>query len=130
MDYTALKAELAVGHPGTGDYDADDAIAAGQLNAVNRTRDKTSLTGSEVLNAIDKTEYLALTDPMKQLVWNVLHIGEINPFGVEAALFVEAFGQTSATIAALQTKRVEAVSRAEELGLGFVFPGDVENARY
>lgn len=128
MDYIALKAELDAGHPDTGAYDADDSLAADQLNALNRTRNRTSMSGSEVLNAIDKTEYLDLSDAMKQLVWNVLHIGQLNPFGVEAALMLEAFG-SSTTITTLNALRVEAVSRAVELGLGVIAPGDVENAR-
>lgn len=37
MDYVALKAELDAGHPVTGAYNADDALAAGELNAENRT---------------------------------------------------------------------------------------------
>jgi hypothetical protein len=36
IDYQALKAELLAGHPVTGPYDADNQIAANQLNAVNR----------------------------------------------------------------------------------------------
>ena len=128
MDYTALKTELAAGHPVTGAYDADDAVAADQLNAVNRTRNRTSMSGSEVLNAIDKTEYLALSDAMKQLVWNVLHIGQLNPFGVEATLLREVFG-SSATITALNALRVQAISRAVELGLGTVPWAHVEVAR-
>lgn len=129
MDYAKLKAELLAGHPDTGPYDADDAIAAGQLNVENRTRNRTSMSGSEVLNAIDKGEYLALTDAMKQLVWNVLHIGELNPFGVEADLMIEAFGGSSATITALSALRVEAISRAEELDLPVIGAGYVQYAR-
>lgn len=36
MDYTALAAELLAGHPVTGAYNADDDLAAAELNAVNR----------------------------------------------------------------------------------------------
>lgn len=36
LDYTALKAELDAGHPTTGAYNANDSLAAGELNAVNR----------------------------------------------------------------------------------------------
>ena len=39
------------------------------------------------------------------------------------------FGGGSATITALQALRVEAVSRAVELGLGTIYPGHVQNAR-
>jgi len=37
MNYEALKLELDNGHPVTGAYDADAAIAAAQMNAVNIT---------------------------------------------------------------------------------------------
>lgn len=36
LNYTALAAELAAGHPTTGAYNADNALAAAELNAVNR----------------------------------------------------------------------------------------------
>lgn len=129
MDIDALKAELLTGHPDTGAYDADDAVAAGQLNAVNRTRNKPSLTGSEVLNAVDKTEFNALVAASKQLVWDILHLGELNPFGVEADLMTDMFGGGSTTIAALVVLRVEDVSRAVEIGLGVVKVGHVQMAR-
>ena len=37
MNIDNLAAELAAGHPGTGNYDQDAEIAADQLNAVNCT---------------------------------------------------------------------------------------------
>jgi len=37
MNLAALKTELLAGHPDTGPYNADDTLAAGELNAVNRT---------------------------------------------------------------------------------------------
>ena len=131
MDIQKLKTELAVptGHPVTGPYDVDDAIAAGQLNAVNCTKNKASMTGSEIINALDKTEYLALSDADKDRVWQVCHLGTVNPFGVEADIFIAIFGGGSASVAALAAARKDDVSRAVELGLGFVYPGHVENAR-
>lgn len=129
MDIDALKAELLAGHPDTGAYDADDAVAAGELNAVNRTVNKASMTGSEIINALDKTEYLALSDADKDKVWQVCHLGTVNPFGVEADLFIDIFGTPSDSITALQAARVDAVSRAVELGLGLVRAGHVEEAR-
>jgi len=41
MDLAALATELASGHPDTGAYNADDALAAGELNALNRPADVT-----------------------------------------------------------------------------------------
>lgn len=129
MDIDALKTELLAGHPGTGAYDADDAVAATQLNAVNRTRNKPTMTGSEVMNAIVKAEFTALSAADKQMVWDIVHLGEINPFGIEADLFVDIFGGGSATITDLQTARKYDVSRGVELGLGQVKTGHVETAR-
>jgi len=129
LSYAALAAELAAGHPDTGPYDADNAIAAGELNAKNRSKNRTSMSGSEILNAIDKTEFNALTAANKQLVWDLLHLGTLNPFGIEAGLFVDAFGGGSTTITSLAALRKESISRGEELGLGIVTEGDVEIAR-
>ncbi|HUT92498.1 MAG TPA: hypothetical protein VMY37_23595 [Thermoguttaceae bacterium] len=129
MNIAALKAELLAGHPGTGAYDDDAAVAAGQLNAVNRTRNRASMTGSEIINAVVPSEWNALTDAERQTVWNILHLGDVNPFGVEATLLTSTFGAGSATITALAAARKDDVSRADELGLGTVYPGHVENAR-
>ena len=41
MDIAALAAELAAGHPDTGAYNADDALAAGEINVLNRPGDVT-----------------------------------------------------------------------------------------
>ncbi|MHC4526417.1 MAG: hypothetical protein ACYS29_00960 [Planctomycetota bacterium] len=129
MDISALKAELLAGHPDTGAYDADDVIAAAELNAVNRSKNKSSMTGSEIINALDKTEYLALSDADTARVWQICHLGTINPFGVEADLFINIFGGGSASIAALQDARKDDASRAVEIGLGVVFPTHVTSAR-
>ena len=106
-----------------------DAEAADDLNDLRLTRDRISMSASEVLNAVDTTEFNALDAAGKQMVWDVLHIGEINPFGVEAALFVSVFGGTSASITALKAARVAPISRAQELGLGVVKVGHVQAAR-
>ncbi len=129
MDIAALAAEIASGHPGTGAYDADDATAAGQLNAVNRTMNKATMTGSEVFNSVDAGQWSGLTDADKQIVWDIVHLGTINPFGVEQTIMVSVFGATSATITALAAARVNNVSRAMELGLGYVRAGNVGEAR-
>jgi hypothetical protein len=124
-----LKAELTVDPLTRGYAGMGIEAAAADLNTVYRERNVATLTASQALNAIVKTEFLALTDANRELVWNVLHIGDINPHGVEADLFTEAFGAGSETITALALIRVETVSRAVELGLGRVRAGDVERAR-
>ena len=129
MDIAALKAELLAGHPVTGAYDADDALAAGQLNVVDRTLPRDSLTGSEVLNAVNAGEWAALDAAAQQTVWDIVHLGDVNPFGVEAALISDVFGAGSNTITALAAARQRGVSRAVELGLGVIREGDVQVAR-
>ncbi len=131
MDYAKLKAELVAGHPDTGVYDADDAIAANQLNVVNRTRNVESVTGQQIFEAVDGTDFIALTDAQKSLLYAIIGMGTIlvNGTNTKAALLA-MFGPGTVTrenLAALQT---ENVSRAAELGLGTVAPGHVENARY
>ncbi len=129
MNYEILKAELTAGHPDTGAYDADNAIAATQLNAVNRTRDKASVTGSEVMNAVDAADWGNLDATQKQTVWDICHLGMVNPFGVEATLLIGVFGAGSDTITALAAARVDAASRASELGLSVIREGTVAQAR-
>ncbi len=129
MDIAALSAELIAGHPDTGPYDADAEVATDQLNLVNRTTNKDTMTASEVYNAINSTQWVALTDAARQEVWDILHFGEINPFGFEQTRFVAIFGGGSATINALAASRVNNVSRAVELGLGLIKVGYVEQAR-
>lgn len=129
MDLGALKAELTTGHPDTGAYSGDATAAAAELNAENRTGNRESVSGSEVLNAIDEPEFLALTDAQRQRVWNLLHLGTLDPWGMEAKLLLGIFGAGSATIAALTVVRVEPISRAQELGLGEVTAGHVQRAR-
>lgn len=131
IDISILKTELSIGHPDTGVYNSDDKIAADQLNAINRKLNKVSMTGSEILNAIDPSEWNSRTDTQKQLVWNVVHLGTVNPFGVEATLIIEAFnGAGGITVAALAIARKTDVSRAVEVGLGVVKVGYVEQARH
>jgi len=105
MNISDLAEELAAGHPDTGAYNADAATAAGELNAVNRTRNRTSMTASEVYNAVDAAEYVALDADEKQEIWDILHLGEINPFGMEATRFTALFGGGSDTITALAAAR-------------------------
>ena len=129
MNIAALKAELTAGHPGTGAYDADAAIAAGELNAVNRTKIKSSLSGNDLFTATDATEFAALTDVKKQL-WVSWCNSDRDPSDAANVAFVNfIFEPASTTLSNLAAIRSEDVSRAVELGLGFVYPGHVENAR-
>ncbi len=129
MNLLILKTELLSGHPDTGMYDSNDLLASIQLNFKNRTRNIISLTGSEILNVIVKTDFNNLSVNDQQRIWNILHLEVINPFGIEAAMFVDIFGSNSNTITTLKLLRKENISRATEIGLNKIKTGDVERAR-
>ena len=129
MDYVALKAELDSGHPVTGAYDANNATALAQLNALNRTQNRTSMSGSEVINNVDAAEWANLTADEKQTVWDIVHLGDVNPFGIEATLMTNVFGGGSNTITALAAARVTSISRAQELGFSGLDADHIAKAR-
>lgn len=129
-DFAALKAELLSGHPDTGAYSADDAIAADEISVVNRTLPISWLTGDAVFAATDKAEFIGLTDHKQGLWMSLCGRSEIDPFGtanIDALQHI--FGGPSVTQTALLVLRNRAVSRAEELGLGRVLAGTVQQAR-
>ncbi len=94
-----------------------------------RTRNRTEMSASEVFNAIEQTAFNALSVTDKQLVWDILHLVTLNPFGLEATLFIDIFGSGTATIIALQAARLQNISKAEEIGIGGVKEGHVERVR-
>ena len=129
MDITELAAELTNDPLTRGYSEMSDVEAAASLNTANRNYNKTGLTGTEVLNAIDITEWNALTDTAQQKIWDVIHIGEINPFGIEATIFIAVFGNGSNTITALAAARKGLESRASELGMPTIKHIYVQKAR-
>ncbi len=117
MNYEALKAELDAGHPTTGAYDADAATAAGQLNALNRTRIVSSMSGSDMWANTVPAEFNAL-EAAKRLEWlSFCAITGHNPENNGLAhKFVEyIFGASSTTESNLGTARSESISRAVEV---------------
>lgn len=130
MNIDALRAELTAGHPGTGAYDADDVVAAGQLNAVNRTVNVESVTGQQIFEAVVPSHYNALSSDFKILFGTIVGMGTIpvNGTNTKAALTAMFVGAT-ATLTALAALQTETVSRAVELGLGVTRAGHIEEAR-
>ena len=130
MNYQDLKTELDTGHPDTGAYSADSTIAAGELNAVNRTRQREFVTGSEILNATDAVEFSALTDAEKDRWLSMCGVDSIDTSsGIAKSLEADLFGGGTTTRDNLIALKTEDISRAVEIGFGEVTPGDVEEAR-
>ena len=79
MDLQALRTELDAGHPVTGAYSVNYAVAADQINALNITRIRATMAGSELLDATDPTEYNAKTDAQKSQWLSLCAIGSLDP---------------------------------------------------
>lgn len=95
------------------------------INTEYRTQIKPSMTGTEIFQAIDAAEFVALATADRDLIMQFFTWESINPGGNEVVVFSAIFGGASATISNLSTARLENVSRAFELGLPEVLAVDV-----
>jgi len=130
MNLNALKTEIDTDPLARGYAGMSDAAVADSLNVIDRTINRTSMSGSEILNAVDASEWATRGNAQKQVVWHIVHLGNVNPFGLEATLIADAFrGAGGVTIAALADARKTGVSRAVELGLNLVKAGYVQQVR-
>lgn len=103
---------------------------ASSMNGLTRSRNKTQLSSTEVLEAIEPAALMGLAGDASTRVWGLLGMPSFDPFGVAEDVMKDAFGFTSGTITALSDLRVEAISRAQELAYqGKVKEGHVEQAR-
>jgi hypothetical protein len=101
------------------------------LNAEDRPTTRTSMGASEVMNAIDATEWDAKSLAEQTEIWNLLALGELNPQNGthEVKIFTDVFGGGSATITNLNAARTLNVSRGVEIGFGTVSIKHVQRAR-
>ena len=129
--YAAIRVELDAGHPDTGAYNVDDALALAEINAVNRTVEKTT-SPEEAKDATDATEFNALPDADKNLWVGVLTWPTINlNAGIGLATATGIWSGVAGTITrpALIATSSHLVGRSTELGLGVLNIGDIQNAR-
>ena len=107
-----------------------DLEIANDLNLVYRTLTRDVVNGSEIFNATNDTEYAALTDDQKA-IWDRLCSIELidTDNGVAKAREAELFGSGTTTRSNLIALKNPPVSRAQELGLSYVYEGHVQEAR-
>jgi hypothetical protein len=135
MDYQAIKNELDTDPLTVGYSGMTDAQVVVALNSTGspygRTVVKATLSGSEVFEATDSTEFDALTDAQRSEWLSLCAIDNLDPANgtPSAATASRIFGGGSTTLGSLQALRQEVVSRGTELGFGNVVIGDVQNAR-
>ena len=131
MNYVDLKTELDSGHPVTGAYNVNDRLATDELNEANITRERLTMSGSEIRSAIDATEYGTLSDAKKSQFLSFTSNDNLDPRSgsMDETIFLDIWAGKAITIAALSTLRNETISRAVELNFGTINTGDVQNAR-
>lgn len=129
MNLDILKIEIDTDPLGRGYSGMTDMQVADSLNTANRSRNKTSVSGSDIFRNVDGTEFNTKTAEQKRDVLALCAIGDVDPFGPAASIITQIFGGGSTTVTTLAAFRVETISRATELGLGTVAEGHVQEAR-
>lgn len=129
MNYAILKSEIQADPLTRGYAGMTDQQVADSLNTVDRTRNRSVVSGKEVKDRIDLGEWAARTDAQKQIVLALCNRDDLDPFGIDATIFQDAMAGATTTLANLTAYRVEDISRGVELGLGVVNDYDVYAAR-
>lgn len=124
-----IKTEIDTDPLARGYSGMTDQQVADDLNTVYRQRNRTSMSGREVADEIVDAEYDALSDAKKAQLLSLGASDSIDPFGFGANVIKDIFTAGSTTVSNLAAARVETISRAEELGIGTVKTGWVEEAR-
>ena len=133
----AIAAELTNDPLGRGYSGMNDVQAFQSLTGtIDRVVSKDSMTAQEIAEAIDQAEFEALVDAKYRLVQTILSWEGSIPVGpgtVAREWMVNAttgaFPNGTTTFTNLSAAVQTTVSRAEELKLGGVVLGDVQNAR-
>lgn len=131
MDYVALKSEidsdpLIRGYAGMTDQQVADSLN----NTIDRTVNRPPVSGDEMYNVTDATEFDALTDAKKDRWVTFTRSTAIDlQSAANQAMVNHIFGNPSASRTAMINLSTETVSRGVELGFGHVSFSDVENAR-
>lgn len=125
-----LRAELTADPLARNYASMTPAQAAASLNQGNRTRIRRVMSGDEVFQQTNATEWGDLTDAKRQMWVSFCSRQNIDPAAAANVAFVQfIFGTNSATVTALGAARQESISRATELGLERVEPGHVMEVR-
>lgn len=129
MSYAILRSEIQSDPLTRGYAGMTDIQVADSLNTVDRTRNRSVITGKEVKERIDVGEWATRTDAQKQIILALCNRDDLDPFGIDATIFQDAMAGATTTLANLNAYRVEDVSRGEEIGFGVVSEADVYAAR-
>lgn len=130
MNYPDLKDEVINDPLGRGYAALDHAATAADLNVVYRSVEREVVEAWEIFEAVVPSEYAALSASDKRFLGQVLAMGNVNIRGSNTRSALGGmFGPGTATRSNLIILQTETVSRARELGLGFVRGSEVAEAR-
>lgn len=117
VNIKTLAAELSNDPLGVGYVAMTDEQALHSITAKTRQKNKSEIAGAEIIEMVDLSEYDMLSAQKKQLFWDLVHAGTVDPFGNAYTLMNDAFGPSSATMAKFNSGKIKLISRADELGL-------------
>jgi len=130
MAIPLLKTEITTDPLTRGYSGMSDLEIANDLNTVYRQVNVESVTGQGLFEATVPSEYNTLTDKQISLFHAIVGMGDIKVNGTNtktALLAMFGVGTTTRTnLAALQKQDV---SRAQELGIPYVYEGHVQEAK-
>ncbi len=125
-----IKTEIDTDPLGRGYSGLGSQAVADDINTQYRTRVLSNMSGDQVFQQTDATEWSALTADDKNLWMSFCGRDAIDPGASANVQFVsDLFGNPSATRTNLINARTESISRGVELGVGTVTYSDVEDAR-
>ena len=129
MDLQALKTELTT-DPLARNYSAmADEAAANSLNVRDRQANRDTLDSGSLIAAIVRSEYGVLLAPDKDYLRLIALATSIPLTATVRNELAAMFPANSTTRANLIALLKQQASRGEELGIGFVTPSDVADAR-
>lgn len=139
MNLATLKAELtndpiargyaAMTRPTDGGPQPDDEAIAKSLNTADRNVDVSIIDGGMLVASVVRSEFASLSAADKQYVQLVAMASQIPLTSTVKTELGAVFGAGTATRANMLALMKKTGTRGEELGLGFVTPSDVANAR-
>ncbi len=127
--YSVLSDEITTDPLERGYAGMDDAQVAASLNAKDRQRNRGSMSALEISANIDKADWDALSPADQDRIFDILSMGEFDPFGVWVEVFTGSFPGGGTTLTALSAARVESISRAVELGLPIIDSAHIADVR-
>lgn len=117
--------ELSIDPLGRGYSSATTEQIADDLNTEYRSQWKECVDGSDLLDAIESADWVAITDAQQDQVLSLLAIGCLDPQKNARTMMIRIFGSGSNTISNMAALGQESITRAQELGLQKVKPAHI-----